>query len=289
MIKTIFVPASGSSTDTSVFATALALARPCAAHLQFLHMHPAPSEAAVRAPHVELCRGPAIDDALEHLRRQGDQLCADAIRHFQDFCETNEVAVTTAPGAQECVTASWTQETRPLTERFMLHARHSDLIVLGRARNEDYMPAGLIENLLLSSGRPIVIAADESPRNMGGTIVVGWKETPEAARALAASMPLLRQAKRVVLISVAEDQAASVGAVRDLARQLEWHRVNAEVNALGGDGRSTASRLTEAAARLGAQLLVVGGYGHRPVREMIFGGVTQELIDQAGMPVLLMH
>jgi nucleotide-binding universal stress UspA family protein len=289
MIKNIFVPASGSSTAASVFATALALARPLAAHLQFLHMHPAPSEAAIHAPHVEFCQGPAIGDALEYLRRQGDYLCAGAVRHFQERCEANSVPVVTVPDAQQSVTASWTEETKPLTARFMLHARHADLVVLGRPRNEDYMPAGMIESLLLGSGRPIVIAPDVPPRSVTGTIVVGWKETPEAARALAASLPLLQQASRVVLIAVAEENAAPAEALRDLARQLEWHRIYAEVNALANDGRATASQLTQAAAQLGAELLVVGGFGHGPLREMIFGGVTQALIEQAGMPVLLMH
>ncbi|HXR88891.1 MAG TPA: hypothetical protein VN750_01270 [Steroidobacteraceae bacterium] len=59
MIKTIFVPASGSSTDASVFATALALARPLEAHLRLHHVHLSACAAAVHAPHVEFCQGVA--------------------------------------------------------------------------------------------------------------------------------------------------------------------------------------------------------------------------------------
>jgi hypothetical protein len=64
MIKTILVPASGSATDDPVFATALAAARPLAAHLEFYHVHLSATEAAVRAPHVDFCVGAALPLAL---------------------------------------------------------------------------------------------------------------------------------------------------------------------------------------------------------------------------------
>lgn len=258
MIKTIFVPASGSSTDASVFATALALARPLEAHLR-----------------------------LHHVRRQGDYLCAGAVRHFQELCQTHNVPVLQAPQESAALSASWTEETEP--GRLLFHARHSDLVVLGRPHNRDYMPGGLIESILLASGRPVVIAADTAPRTATGTILVGWKETPEAARALAASLPLLRQARRVMIAAVEEEDCATPDALRDLARQLEWHHVHAEVKVITDGTRSTAGRLTETAAVQHADLLVVGGFGHRPLRERVFGGVTQALIEQAGLPVLLMH
>jgi nucleotide-binding universal stress UspA family protein len=287
MIKTIFVPASGSSTDASVFATALALARPLEAHLRLHHVHLSACEAAVRAPHVEFCQGAAMTEALEYLRRQGDYLCAGAFRHFQELCQTHDVPVLQGPQESEALSASWTEETEP--GRLLFHARHSDLVVLGRPHNRDYMPGGLIESILLASGRPVVIAADIAPRTATGTILVGWKETPEAARALAASLPLLRQARRVMIAAVEEQDCATPDALRDLARQLEWHHVHAEVEVITDGKRSTAGRLTETAAVQHADLLVVGGFGHRPLRERVFGGVTQALIEQAGLPVLLMH
>ncbi len=287
MIKTLFVPASGSKTDASVFATALALARPLEAHLHFHHVHLRACEAAVHAPHVEFARGPAIAESLEYLRREGDSLCAAAIKHFQELCEAHNVAVLQGPRDAEALSASWTEE--PESGRLMFHARHSDLVVLGRPQNQDYLPGGLIENILLSSGRPIVIAPDIAPRSATGTILVGWKETPEAARALAVSLPLLRQARRVMIVSVEEEGCASPVALRDLAQQLQWHRIRAEIKVVPDGKGSTADRLTEAATVERADLLVLGGFGHRPLRERVFGGVTQALMEQAGLPVLLMH
>jgi nucleotide-binding universal stress UspA family protein len=289
MIKTIFVPASGSRTDASVFATALAIAHPLAAHLQVFHMHLSPCEAAAHAPYVEFCQGPALEDALSYLREQGDYLCASAVRHFQELCESYSVPVLQRPGLSETLSASWAEESAHPSARMLFHARHSDVVVLGRPHNQDYMPRDLIETLLLYSGRPIVIAPDTQPRSVTGTVVVAWKETAEAARALAASLPLLRQARQVVLLTVTEDGAASPEALRHLTRQLEWHQIYAEASVIDRDSLPVAAHLAETAAQLNADLLVMGGYGHGPLRESVFGGVTRAVIEKAGLPVLLMH
>ena len=289
MIKTILVPTSGSRSDDSVFATALAVARPFAAHLEFLHLRLTPGEAAGQAPHVEFCLGPALTDALAYLRQQADKLSTSAARHFEEFCATNEIAVRATPATVEAVSASWSEETDQAARRLMFHARHSDLVVLGRARNMDFMPSGLIEELLVGCGRPIVIAPAAPPRRLTGTIMVGWKETPEAARALAAALPLLKQARRVILVGVPEDGGAPPEAFNDLARQLAWHGIAAEVQIIDERSRPAAAQLPQAAAQLHADLLVIGGFGHTPMRELVFGGVTQALIDHAELPVFILH
>jgi hypothetical protein len=163
MIKTILVPTSGTRSDDSVFATALAVARPLDAHLEFYHLRLTVYEAAVRAPHVQFCRGRAMTDALEHLRAQDEQLSANAVKHFDAFCSANKVAVRTTPTTREEVSANWSEETDQPEMNLMFHARHSDLVVLGRARNVDLMPNNLIEMLLVGCGRPIVIAPDSPP------------------------------------------------------------------------------------------------------------------------------
>jgi nucleotide-binding universal stress UspA family protein len=288
MIKTIFIPASGSDTDTRVFATALAVAKPFRAHMQFFHLHLSPGEAAVRAPHVEFAIGGALVDALEKLRQHGATLSANAFAHCRDFCEIQEVRMHRDPTESGTVSASWTEETRGAMSRLMFHARHSDVVVLGRPRNRDYMPLGLIETLLMGSGRPIILAPEGPAPEAIRTIVVGWKETPEASRALTAAMPLLEQADRVVLVAIAEEGAASKEALDDLARHLTWHGISPEVH-IASDSAPARNQLQRVAAQLQADLLVVGGFGHGQFRERMFGGVTQALIEEAKLAVLMMH
>jgi nucleotide-binding universal stress UspA family protein len=289
MIRTVFVPASGSDTDASVFATALALAKPLAAHLRFFHLHLSPGEAALHAPHVDFSRGPAVSEALESLRQRGNTLATNALVNCQKFCDLHGVHFQDGPSAEQAVSASWLEDSSDPAGRLMFHARHSDAVVLGRPRNRDFLPGGLIETLWVGCGRPVIIAPNAPPRSMTGTIVVGWKETPEAARAVTAALPLLERARQVILLSIAEEGSASRDALEDLSLQLRWHGISAEVHMnVGKPGRPT-TQLQQAAAQAGADLLVVGGFGHRPVRENLFGGVTHSLIDAATLPVFMLH
>src|ERR1700690_2328164 len=170
MIKTLLVPTSGSPTDDRVFASALALARPLAAHLEFYHLRVTPGEAAARGPHVEFCMGPALGNALRHLRDEERRLSFRARPHFDQFCESTGVPVRNEPGNSDGVSASWCEEIDHAASRLLCHARHSDLVVLGRPHHVDFMPRMLIEDLLIDSGRPIVIAPESAARNMTGTI-----------------------------------------------------------------------------------------------------------------------
>jgi nucleotide-binding universal stress UspA family protein len=290
MIKTILVPVSGSDADQSVFATALAVGRPFAAHLSFLHIHLAPVTAATRVPHFEFCEGAAISATLQTLRREGDRLARAAQQHFAMFCSAHEVEVRDRPGSTpDVVTASFAEESDEPAARLLSHARHSDLLVVGRPRSSDHMPGGLIETLLTGSGRPIVIAPQSVPPSVIGTVAVAWKEAPEAARALTAAMPLLKLAQRVVLLSVAEREGRSESGLHELAQQLAWHGIGADVSIVTNASEPAAVLLPRIAARLGADLLVAGGFGRAPAREYLFGGVTQSLIEHADCAVFLLH
>ncbi|HVW67693.1 MAG TPA: universal stress protein [Steroidobacteraceae bacterium] len=290
MYKTIFVPTSGSDTDATVFATALTLARPFAAHLHFCHLHLQPAEAALHAPHVEFSRGPAIADALSHLRKEGNSLAVNAHVRYEEFCRTYGLPIQQDPSRAYTVTASWSEEPDEPVKRLLLHSRRSDLIVLGRPCHQDYLPGGLIETLLLESGRPIVLAADKPPRTVANeTVVVGWKERAEAARAVAAAMPLLEKARRVILLAVVPDGDVDLEGLNELARQLAWHGISAEVSMTVDKSGATAQSLAGKAAELAAGLLVVGGYGRGQFREQLFGGVTRSLLESAALPVFMVH
>jgi nucleotide-binding universal stress UspA family protein len=288
MIETMFVPASGSDTDDRVFATALALARPLCAHLRFFHLRLSACEAAVHSRHVEFCPAPTINDALRRLDERDEDLSAAAARNVSFFCAANHIPLHSAPGGSVAVSAQFLEQTDHAEARFISHARHSDLIVLGRPRHEDLMPYNLIEKLLLRSGRPIVIAAD-SPAAPISTVVIGWKETPQAARAVRAAMPLLRAADKVVLVHIAETDGAVSNGLDLLEEELSWHGISAQSRLIRNPLAHVPGVLQSLASELNAGLLVVGGYSRGPWREAVFGGVTTTLIDDAECPVFMMH
>jgi len=163
----------------------------------------------------------------------------------------------------------------------------SDLIVAPRATAEDVVARSILETVLLESGRPLVIPAISAMPASFERIAIAWKPTSQAARAVAAALPLLVRAKEVVVVSVEEQEAAHHEADR-LVRNLAWHGIRATTAPLKpGPGGAGATLL--ATARDRADLLVMGGYGHSRLREWVFGGFTQLVLADAPLPVLIAH
>ncbi len=119
--------------------------------------------------------------------------------------------------------------------------------------------------------------------------MVCWRETPDAARAVAAALPLLQKAKRAIFASVAENDSINPDAMADIVRQFSWSGVAVEMRLIAPDGRAPQELLTAEAEASGVDLVVMGAYGHSRMRELLFGGFTQSFINGAARPVLMMH
>jgi nucleotide-binding universal stress UspA family protein len=147
----------------------------------------------------------------------------------------------------------------------------------------------VLEAALMDTGKPLLIAPKVPPADLLGTVVIAWKDTPEAARAVAAAMPLIDNAARVVILSVGEGDAPADETCIRLQNALRWHNVNTSVKPLTRAGRAPVEVLLEAAGEFGATLLVMGGYSHSRLREVVFGGFTQRILNAADLPVLMAH
>jgi nucleotide-binding universal stress UspA family protein len=288
-MKSILVPTGGGETDESVFETALAAARLFSAHLQFVHIRVSPGQAAAYTPGADFASGPALRSALDQLQLEADNRSSTATRRVREFCKRAMIDILDAPGLSQNVTASWREEESDAPKSLMFHARHSDLVVMGRARRPNGLPPDLLQTLLLGCGRPILLAASSAPRRLAGTIMVCWRETPDAARAVVAATPLLAKAERVVFVAVDEGGEDIKDAVDDVAREFSWSGITTDVELVRPNGRAITDVLSSVAQARGADLMVMGAYGHSPMRELIFGGCTQSVIRHAEVPVLLVH
>ena len=121
-------------------------------------------------------------------------------------------------------------------------------------------------------------------------MLAAWDGSAPAARALGDALPLLRRAERVSLAVVDPERLGGrVGeqAGADIAAHLARHGVKVEVQALPSGRLATADVLLDFAADTGADLLVMGGYGHSRLRELAFGGTTRDVLGRMTVPVLL--
>lgn len=287
-MKTILVLVGGSDRDEVVMQTALAAARPFAAHLEFLHVHVSSGQAA-RYGHAEFARGPALRNALEQLETKAANFSTLAERHIREFCERSMIEISDTPPTEEKLTGSIRAEKDNALARLTYHARHNDLIVMGRARQTQGLAPDTLERLVLGCGRPMLVAATEAPQKLTGTIMVCWKESDNAARAIVAANPLLAKAKRVVFASVMERDRSVNEAMQDLARQFAWNKVATEVRVIPADTRKIPDALAAAADACGADLVVMGAFGQSRTHELLFGSCTEAFIRHADRPILLMH
>lgn len=288
-MKTIFVPVGGAASDEAVFETAHLAARLLLAHLAFFHVRIGAGEAALWTPHAGFARGAGLRATLQRLEQNADSRTAAAKHRFTMLCGGRGIAITDTPEHSAAVSASWRSESGDALRRLIFHARHHDLVVLGRAKGPNGLPPDFIERLLLDCGHPLLIPSARPPRALTGTIMVCWKETAEAARAVSAAMPFLIRAGRVVIVAVEEDSPATADGLAELAHQMKWHGIDAGTELVRHDRRPTAEMLADAASRHGADLIVMGGYGRSRARELILGGVTQSVLEAAAVPVFLLH
>jgi nucleotide-binding universal stress UspA family protein len=288
-MKSFLIPIGGSDTDAGLFETALAAARPFSSHMNFLHVHVGPGEAALNSPHTGFAMGPALSSALAELDTKAQTRAELAARHFREFCAKANVEIRDAPVRTEAVTASWREEDGSALPRILFHARHHDLVVVGRAKSANGLPSDFLDQLLVGCGRPVLIAGPATRSAVGGTVMVCWKESSEAARAVNAAMPLLRHARQVVVVSIAENGDDPAEALAGVARHLAWNGVTAELRTIPSSGGGIPALLSATAHECGADLVVLGAYGHSRVHEILFGSCTQSVIRNAETSVLLMH
>ncbi|MBY0567131.1 MAG: universal stress protein [Hyphomonadaceae bacterium] len=173
-----------------------------------------------------------------------------------------------------------------------VHARHADLTVMMRPGGDNWRIA-VFEGVLFGSGRPVLLVPPSwKGPELGRNVVVAWNGKREAARALADAAPLLDKADLVTIMTVdAQPSVDGVGPApgADIAAHLARRGLRVEVRNLDGLGRDSSDILMEGAARIGADLIVMGGYGRARLREWIFGGVTRAVIENAQVPVFMSH
>ena len=184
--------------------------------------------------------------------------------------------------------SSWREETGYAPILVARRARFFDLAVLGRSERVVERPhTDAIEETLMHSGRPVLLAPSKPPAVIGETVAVGWNGTPESVHVIAASLPLLAKARAVSVITVAEEATDELAALLDYLARHEIKAKHRQVRPVAGVG--PGEQLLAEARDGGADVLLMGGYGHRPWRELLFGGATRQVVGASLLPVLMAH
>ena len=198
-----------------------------------------------------------------------------------------EVAKTVQAGSE------WRSGVALPNDALVEESRAADLIVSGPRGHQPYGFQNKTDpgELMLRSGRPVLVSPDELAKLDASSILIAWKDTREARRAVADALPFLKRATQVLVAEVCEHKGESAAEehVADVADFLARHEIRASTAVRSPLHQSAAMTLLEMAEMQDAGLIVCGGFGHARLREWVFGGVTQELLWSARKPVLFSH
>jgi len=240
---------------------------------------------AVTPSFVELPFAPEIGPGIAaSLRDIDDELRSRARKAFEQSLAT--------PGVQ----AAWAEiRDDPVMGAFVQQAFYADLLVLGQhdpsSQPSSGVPLDFVEGVISASGKPALVLpyAGDPPKVIGETVVIAWKPTREAARAVSAAMPLLQRARRIAILSWAGEHEKIEGQRLDLNGFLELHGVKATWHEQGEEPHELGELLLSRAFEFEADLLVMGCYGHSRAREWVLGGTSRTVLQSMTLPVLMAH
>jgi nucleotide-binding universal stress UspA family protein len=275
--KTILAYLNDKRRAEAILEPAIQLAARNNAHLIGMHVY-----AGVPAPPVALPYGSDVVRAVAAAQQR----------------ETEEIAGSfSSMTANRPFVTEWRAQKGPHldpTSVIIDHGRSADLIIAGQT-DPDWEASPLVdvaEHLALGSGRPVLVVpyVGHYPE-IGRNVVIAWKPGRASARAVFDALPILKQAEQVHILEIDEGGARRNGASTDtaIAVALARHGIKPTVRtSIAGDisiGDEILSRLAD----MGADLLVMGAYGHSRMRELVFGGVTRHIARHMTVPTLLSH
>lgn len=286
-IVKILAPLTGGARDSVVLESAFAAGKPFAAHVVALFVRPDPVEAM---PFFGEGVSPAVlQEIADAAKEATDKASAGARALLSRIATAAGVAMTAKPEKRKQPTASYREAQGNFADRVTQASRLCDLIIFGPL-NEGDRPglAEAFEAVLLETGRPVLLTAQVSPREFASRIAVACDGSVASAHAVTAALPYLRRAESVELFTVkrGEETASPCDQVREY---LGLHGVVCAERMIDPGQRSLGEAVLDAAAQCGADLLVLGGYGHSRLRQVFVGGVTKHVVSHAELPLFLVH
>jgi nucleotide-binding universal stress UspA family protein len=169
-------------------------------------------------------------------------------------------------------------------------AQAIDLLILGQRTPDHATRLDAPEEVVLACGRPVLVVPYAGHRDrIGETAIIAWNGSREAARAVQDALPLLAASASVTVLLVNPEEEADIDDADQLVVHLARHGLNAGKRVVRQDVIAVSDTILAQIASLGADLLVMGAYGHSRLREMILGGVTREILRKMSVPILMAH
>ena len=284
-IRKLLLPLTGTAAGEAALATALMIARAWDAHVLALHVRVDSRDVAPLAG--EGLSGAMIEEMMTATERESLGRAQAVRAMFDGFVAAHQVRVGEPAPGERAATASFAAVTGREEDLVAQLARLADLTVVPHPEAaEEVSSSDALHAVLFDSGRPVLIAPHSAPERIGKRICIGWNGTAESASAVFSAIPWMQRAEAVRILSADEYQRRGPGA-QDLADYLALHDIEAEVATFRPVDREVGAGLLRAAYEFEADLLAMGAYSHSRLRQLILGGVTRHVLEQAKLPVMM--
>lgn len=276
MVKDIIVNLSVTTEGSTVGKYAISVAAALQAHLTGV--------AFIYDPVVPISGAGYIPADVIEIQRDDNETAAEAA--IKSFNAASDQAGISAEPLMTSASLSGAGD------QFARMARRFDLAIVGQAQPDISSVEQIIgENTLFESGRPmIMVPYIQKTAFKTDNVMICWDGGRTAARAVADAIPIIRKGGRVEIVIVASERGKQdeiEGA--DIGQHLARHGLKVDVHRISGGNIDVGDALLSHAADSGADLMVMGGYGHSRLREFILGGVTRSIFESMTVPVLLSH
>ncbi len=286
-IASILAIVDGSDTSAAALRAGLLLGRRFSCRVDFLHTEP---DVLASVPIVgEGMSGAAVEQIMASFQAAADARLKAARDLFDSNCQEQKLPCVQpddgiVPGKFQ---VSFRQVEGREEYEISRRGRLADVIVLARPKEGgDVEGAAGFDAALFDSGRPVVLVPGEPAAVIGDTVAIAWNGSREAAIAVAAALPLLHRAGKVFVLTAREGDDSSLEP-SELARYLGGHGIEARTWAYSPGTDSIGDSLMREAGKAGADLLVMGAYGHSRLRETVLGGATRDALRHGAIPIML--
>lgn len=281
-MKTILVPFYDDDIAQTALGTSWLVAERFASHVEALFV--------MRPPQIFDGEGIALAGSyMTQLKDEERRLAESARKRFQSAIESRGVPVADVSTPAEGVTAGW-RETEGMEDQIIGdYGRLFDLIVIGRNFGQPWIDwAVMCEAALFETGRPVLVAASQTPSSVGERVVVAWNGSTETARCIAFSKPFLERAESVVVLTVEGWQVPGPSGDQ-ITTHLQRGGIKATARHVDSGGRSVGEAILDETKELDADLIVKGAYTHSRLRQLVFGGATRHLLHNTPIPLFMAH
>jgi nucleotide-binding universal stress UspA family protein len=284
-IRKLILLLNETSAGKAALDAALDTAQIWNAHLTVLHVRVDARDVAPLAG--EGLSGAMIEDMMVATEKESATRAHDVRALFEHSVAIHGVMVGEPRHGREQATASFVSVAGREEEIIAQQARLADLAVIPHPEaGQDVSSSDALHAVLFDSGRPVLLSPAVPPPTIGTRICVGWNGTAESSAAVQAALPWMHRATAVRILT-SEDYQRRGPEAPDLAAYLGLHGVAAEIATFRPIDRSVGAGMLAAAREFGADLLSMGAYSHSRLRQLILGGVTRHVLENADLPVLM--